>query len=653
MYLWLVSSVDTFPTRIPNLGHIRYIAILSICFAMIFACAAGPERVVSSTGSTVQPDGQPALEDQTGLRSGQIDTKKVSSQKLETLPATPRPLRVDFEKSRNMETVEPDAETLPPATVQPPDKAVDTEKEAEETVAKEPEAVLEEALDFCQAAQDFWQKGELDSAIEALDEAYDLILTVETGDIPKLIQQKEDIRFMISKRILEIYASRHIVVNGNHDAIPITLNQHVQRQIHNFSRGREKDFFLRAYRRSGRYRPHIIKALRDAGLPEELSWLPLIESGFKANAFSKARALGLWQFISSTGYKFGLKRTEYVDERMDPVKSTRAAIAYLKELHNIFGDWTTVMAAYNCGENRVLRVIRKQNINYLDNFWDLYQRLPRETAHYVPRFLATLHMVRNPENFGLDPAKVDSPMKYETVVIPRQAHLREIARSTGISEKNLRELNPELRYQIVPGSQYSLRVPPGMAQSVVAVMDKIPVAATPRPTYVYHRIRPGETLGTIARRYRTSISSIASANGIPKQKYRKIVAGKKLKIPQKGIIYQPQPVPLPDSARVLFHTVRRGDSLWNLAKQYGTTTQKIQRLNGDMGTELRVGQRLRIADRSQQTFSKAGLKTYLVKRGDTPFKIAKEYRMPLGQLLQLNGLSPRSKIFPNQKLFIR
>ena len=239
--------------------------------------------------------------------------------------------------------------------------------------------------------------------------AYALILGISDQENPDIQQQKEDLRFLISKRILEIYASRNIVVNGNHDAIPLDINSHVQREIDSFTKGHEKKFFLAAYRRSGRYRPMIIAKLRQAGLPEELSWLPLIESGYKVNALSKARALGMWQFIPSTGYKFGLKRNKYIDERLDPVKSTDAAIAYMKEMHQMFGDWATVLAGYNCGEGRVSRVIRTQNINYLDNFWDLYQRLPRETARYVPRFLATLHIVKDPAKYGMDAVALEPP----------------------------------------------------------------------------------------------------------------------------------------------------------------------------------------------------------------------------------------------------
>ncbi|MGD1974270.1 MAG: lytic transglycosylase domain-containing protein [Desulfobacterales bacterium] len=312
---------------------------------------------------------------------------------------------------------------------------------------------LDDALDLCQLSQDFWQQGELENAVDALDRAYALILSVDTSDQPKLIQQKEDLRFMISKRILEIYASRNIVINGNYNAIPITINRHVQAEIDLFTKGRERRFFIDSYKRSGRYRNRIVRSLREAGLPLELSWLPLIESGFKVNALSRSRALGMWQFIPSTGYKFGLSRDKFVDQRMDPEKSTQAAIAYLKELHKLFGDWATVLAAYNCGEGRVLRLIRGQNINYLDNFWDLYQRLPRETARYVPRFLATLHILGNLETYGIDQIAPDPPLDFEGVTINKQVHLSNVAKSIGVDRKILQDLNPELRYQIVPGER--------------------------------------------------------------------------------------------------------------------------------------------------------------------------------------------------------
>lgn len=513
------------------------------------------------------------------------------------------------------------------------------------------QSLFDEALDFCEASQDFWQKGELDNALAALDHAYSLILRIDTADTAELIQQKEDLRYLISKRILEIYASRNIVVNGNHNAIPMVTNKHVQNEIDRFTKKGEKSFFIEAYKRSGKFRPQIVSALQEAGLPVELSWLPLIESGFKVNALSKARALGLWQFIPSTGYKFGLKRTKYIDGRLDPVKSTKAAIEYLSELHHIFGDWTTVLAAYNCGEGQVLRVIRNQNINYLDNFWDLYERLPMETARYVPRFMATLHIVKNMEKYGLDSVPVDKPFEYETITVSKQVHLRNIAKTIGVTEQTLINLNPELRYRILPQDKYPLRVPPDKGQIVLAKLDEIPVSHPPQRAYVYHRIRPGESLSTISRRYRCSVRSIMRANNLRRSSF--IVAGKTLKIPRKGtIVYRSKKYNGIKYKNASSHVVKRGDSLWIIAKRYGTTTKKIQELNNLSTTNLHIGQILKIRERKDAKPSGEYLKTYVVKRGDSPFQIAQLHKMPLERFMRINRLTPRNKIYPGQRLYV-
>jgi len=517
---------------------------------------------------------------------------------------------------------------------------------------KSVQTMLDEALGFCQAAQEFWQKGELENALEALDQAYSLILDIGFQDNPDLIQQKDDIRFLISKRILEIYASRNIVVQGNHNAIPLDMNKHVREELKLFTTGVEKKFFRQSLARSGRYRPYIVSKLKEAGLPEELSWLPLIESGYKVKALSKARALGLWQFIPSTGYKFGLKRDQYIDERIDPIKSTDAAIAYLKELHNIFGDWATVLAAYNCGEGRVLRVIRSQNINYLDNFWDLYERLPRETARYVPRFLATLHIMSDPAQYGLDTVVKQEPLKFETAEVTRQVQVTDIAKKIGVPAQELKELNPELRYNILPPDAYDLKVPPDTSDTLLSVIDDIPISHPPRPAYVYHRVRSGETLSGIASRYHTSVSRIMRANNLRSSHY--IVAGKKLKIPQKGtvIVRATEPVKTAGS-KYFVHVVRSGDSLWIIAKRYGTTTRRIQELNNLRTTTLQAGQRLKIPGYLNGGTSDKDLSTYLVRRGDSPYRIARRHSMSLGELLRLNGLTPRSKIYPGQELRVR
>lgn len=533
------------------------------------------------------------------------------------------------------------SDNTPPDAVSPPDDD------------KKIEITLDEALDFCQASQEFWQAGELDNALESLDKAYSLILEVDTTDNPKLIQQKEDLRFLISKRILEIYASRNIVVNGDHNAIPMDMNRHIAKEIKLFTNG-ERRFFIESYRRSGLYRPAIVAALQEAGLPTELSWVPLIESGFKSHALSKARALGLWQFIPSTGYKFGLKRTTYVDERLDPAKATRAAVAYLKELHQIFGDWTTVLAAYNCGEGRVLRVIRSQNVNYLDNFWDLYIRLPLETARYVPRFLATLHILQDPEKYGMAGLLVaDPPLEYDTVQITRRAHLKDIAAAIGSDYKQMRVLNPELRYKITPDEPYTLRVPTGKGNLLLTKINTLPVTSRPQPAYVYHRVRPGESLSVIARRYRTSVSKIMRANNIRRSHF--IRAGKKLKIPVKGTVVTRTPAKAPKRVAGPVpsrHVVKSGDSLWIIAKRYGTTTREIQQLNRLKGTYLSIGQVLKIPGEPVEKVSKSGLNTYRVKRGDSPFRIAQLHDMDLKHFLKINKLTPRTRIYPGQTLYV-
>lgn len=519
--------------------------------------------------------------------------------------------------------------------------------------AKNPQQILDEALEFCQMSQDYWSQGDFENGVASLDQAYNLLLRADTNDDPKLAQQKEDIRFMICKRTLEIYASRHIVATGNHNAIPMVMNRYVEKEITLFQ-GLERKFFIGAFQRSGRYRPEIVKALKEAGLPKELSWLPLIESGFKARALSRARALGLWQFIPSTGYKFGLNRDEWIDERMDVTKSTQAAIAYMKELHDMFGDWTTVLAAYNCGEARVLKVIRNQNINYLDNFWDLFEKLPYETARYVPRFLAALHIIKNPEKYGIDLGCVELAEAYERVTVSKRMRLKDIAEAMDISGETLEDLNPELRYKATPPESYELKVPKGKGPILLAGLDKISTWVPPKRQYAYHRVRRGETLSLLAARYRTSARAIAAANNISMRSLIRV--GQRLKIPSRGSVgvYAKADKSFDSGSKSgpISHRVRRGDSLWLLARRYNTNVKKIMRLNNLKSTRLHIGQRLVIREGTEAVASGAATKTYKVRRGDSPYKIAQTHNMKLERLLRINRLTPRSKIYPGQVLSV-
>lgn len=524
-------------------------------------------------------------------------------------------------------------------------------KDYSKAVKKEPDReqdLLDAALDYCKASQEFWVEGYLNKAIDALDQAYELILKVDPGNDPEFIQQKEDLRFMISKRILEIHASRYTAVNGNHKAIPLVMNSHVKHEIQRFQES-ERKFFIESYKRSGKYRDEIVKALKEAGLPEDLSWLPLIESGFKVKALSRARALGLWQFIPSTGYKFGLNRDTWIDERLDPVKSTAAAISYLQELHQIFGDWTTVLAAYNCGEGTVLRKIRRQKINYLDNFWDLYEKLPRETARYVPRFLAMLYIIKEPEKYGITLGEPDKPIQYEVITIDKQVHLKIVADKLGIPAKDLTAINPELRYSVTPDAPYAIKVPLGKGEILLAKIADIPEWSPPKRAYVYHKVRKGETLSLIALKYHTSVRNIVWANNIRKRHF--IRTGQRLKIP---IVDRKAPKLLAKGAAALHdgkYIVRKGDSLWLIARNFNTTTKELCRLNNLSSTRLHVGQQLKIAKVKFPTKSEKKV-IYRIKRGDTPSQIAKKHNISLSQLLRINDLDIGCKIYPGQVLVV-
>ena len=389
--------------------------------------------------------------------------------------------------------------------------------------------------------------------------------------------------------------------------------------------------------RAEAYRPVILEELHRAGLPEQLSWLPLVESGFKVRAFSRARALGLWQFISSTGYRYGLERTWWVDERMDPLKATRAALTYLTDLHNLFGDWMTALAAYNCGERAVLRQIQNQPVSYFDRFWDLYTRLPRETRRYVPRFLAVLAILEDPQAYGFDLPEPLPPLRFEELEVERAVELKALDQALSLDEGTLTTLNPELRRGGTPDEPYTLRVPAGQAEVVQAKLDELPEWA-PAGGVGVHRVRRGETLSGVAATYGTTVRALMDLNRL--RSPHRIWPGQQLQIPGGGGRSSRALAP----GTEVTHRVRRGDSLWRLARQYGTTVSRIKRDNGLRSNLLRPGQTLRIRGGTSNT--------YTVRRGDTLGRIARSLGVSLDRLLRANRLSRRSTIYPGQVLTI-
>lgn len=514
-----------------------------------------------------------------------------------------------------------------------------------ETVVPDDQDLIDTALGYCEASNDFLEQGDADNAIDALDKAYSLILKIDGTDNPELLQQREDIRLTISKRITEVYSTRYTTVNGNGKAIPLDMNSYVKKEIESFQ-GKERSFFLESYVRSGKYRPAIVKALNEAGFPEELSWLPLIESGFKVRAQSTARALGMWQFIASTGYRYGLKRDTWIDERMDPEKSTTAAIGYLSDLHHLFGDWILVLAAYNCGEKRVQNEINRQNNSLLDDFWDLYQRLPNETARYVPRFLAVLHIINDPAAYGFELPQVDEEDIHEEITVNKQLELKTIAKALDVDSDVIKSLNPELRRNATPKSAYSLKIPVGKGEILMTKLSELPVYVAETTYDGYHRVRSGDTLSGIAKKYGTSVRAIMNANNLTNPNYLRV--GMRLRISSSSKLVASASQASAGTDGVMEYVIRKGDSLYKIAKNYNTTIQTLKVLNGLSGSRLYAGQKLLIPSGSSDGLTDTETQNYTVRKGDSPYLIAKKYNMNLYEFLKVNNLSPQSTIFPGQ-----
>jgi len=473
-----------------------------------------------------------------------------------------------------------------------------------EVEGQENNPAAEEVYALYQEAQAALEKGEIAQALACLDRAYSALLKIEASPDSPLDQEKNDLRILLVQKIQQVYAFRLMPPGTNHKTIPLVENNWVLAEIKLFQTV-EKKFFEEAYQRSGSFRPMIVEELKQAGLPEELSWLPLIESGYRPRALSRARALGLWQFIASTGYRYGLKRDKYIDERMDPVKSTRAAIKYLSELHDFFGDWTTAIASYNCGEIRVQSVIRNQKIDYLDNFWDLFSNLPYETARYVPRFIATLLIVENPEKYGFNLPAANSPVSFETVSLAKPVKLSVLASKLGLTAEVLSQLNPELRYDSTPNYAYDLRVPAGYGEKTMACLNELPNWIPPDVVYGWHTVKTGETLGLIARRYHTSVPAIVRLNKLKSSKL--IYPGQRLRIPgqgqglvsddgsnQQAAADSQAPKPVSQSGQEIDYVVKPGDTLFNLARTYGLSVEKIKKDNNLDSDLLSIGQKLTI-----------------------------------------------------------
>ena len=436
--------------------------------------------------------------------------------------------------------------------------------------------------------------------------------------------------------------------------IQIDYNMKVKRTIEYFQT-KAKEIFRQRLRRSGRYLGMMRGIFEEEGLPLDLIYLSMIESGFKPQAYSKAGAAGLWQFIPSTGLLYGLRRDWGIDERRDPIKSTVAAARHLKDLYTHLEDWRLAVAAYNCGRGRLNRAVSKAKSR---NFWDL--DLPRETKNFVPAFMAAVVMSKNPEAFGFDDLVYDPPMEYDEVEVPWGMSLLVAAECAGTSYQEIKSLNPELRRNYVPMNvkSYRLMIPKGAMEKFVLNYDELP--SSKKVIWQRYRIKRGDSIWCIARKFNTSQKAIVYANSLKNP--NRIRHGKYLMIPvPDGKI---------DLARLSnlepaqyggydkdVHLVVKGDNLTKIALMYGTSTNKLLKLNG-MSARQYIHPGDRIILREQTDGDKDGkasktLVIYTVEKGDNLTKIALMYGTSTNKLLKLNGMSARQYIHPGDRIILR
>lgn len=334
--------------------------------------------------------------------------------------------------------------------------------------------------------------------------------------------------------------------------------------------------------RSARYRPSIDKILAEYRLPKALGYLPVIESGYAPTMTSRAGAHGIWQFMTETGREYGLRIDWWIDERADPDRAARAAAAYLSDLYRQFGDWSLALAAYNCGSTRVRRALANEGVT---TFWELYDEgaLPKETRGYVPTFYATLLIAADPAAYGFHlppPAAEDTP----TVDIEGPVSLKYIASIAEVEEARLRELNPALKRGVVPPGHVPVRLP---QSAVAAVAPRAATLKTDDPDIAIcaFKLRSGDSIKRIARAIGTAPDTIAEMNGT-----RSFGEGDIVLLPVRG-----RELGALLAAGDAFYAVRKGDTLYSIAKRHGLTVSELREINGfDRAHKIRTGQRLRV-----------------------------------------------------------
>lgn len=463
---------------------------------------------------------------------------------------------------------------------------------------------------------------------------------------------------------------------------PIVINKQVQAYLELFQ-NRQKRTFRHWLERSGRYVPMLQKELRNAGLPEDLAYLAMIESGFNQRAYSRAKAVGLWQFIQGTGRQYNLEIDKYVDERRHALKSTKAAVAFLADLYADFGDWHLAVAGYNAGAGKIRRGLKKYKT---DDFWSLAQHryLRLETKRYVPKLIAAILIAKNPARYGFMDINYDAPLEYETLRVGPGLSLKAIGLISNSDHREIKRLNQELKTGRTPLNKrsYDIQIPVG---SLALAKTNLPRLHSVVSTgYKSHTIRKGETVSQIGRRYNINRTTLLKTNHLRSDT---LVGITRLLIPYSTIIYRLLPT---DGSKIaaadlILHTIKPGESISKIAAIYHVPAALIVSWNGLKNIhKIRAGQQLALyikdAGRQQPTIPTASIQRdqlslitlkgqkklamaapkkmtpnshwYLVRQGDSLWAISRMFNLSTKELKSLNNLKS-NRIHPGRKLRIK
>ena len=429
----------------------------------------------------------------------------------------------------------------------------------------------------------------LTAAIDYYEDESVTMGKVETGFSVAMLKDKLN-EYIYDQTLEDLeYVEERIEIIPGH--IPITYNQKVA-SIITFFQKEGRNSFQKWLNRMSQYKPIILPILEEEGVPPELFYLAMIESGLNPKAYSYAHASGVWQFITSTGKMYGLKKTWWIDERRDFEKSTRAAAHLLKNLYTEFDDWYLAFAAYNCGSTRVKKTIKRQGTN---DYWKL-TRLPAQTRNYVPNIMAAIFIANNPEKYGF--ALIKEPkMEWNIVNINKAVSLDILSECAKLDIGLLQSYNPELKQGTIPplddGQTYSFRMPVNASPEFDSLFAEVKIEKIQEFIFLDHKVKRGESLWLIARKYDVRIKDIIAINKLAQAKY--IRPGQILQIPADGYdIYRKIALTKSAGTKQVYHTVRSGDTLSEIAMAYRTSVRKIKKWNGLRSDRIYPGQKLKI-----------------------------------------------------------